>query len=141
MIEINIEISTDDSNLYLGNMYQVLEMIVNDHGFENGFLNVVVIRDNLMKSLHENYLNDPTTTDVMSFEFEIEPERKHFEGEVYANIDQVRRQAKEYSVSYENELARVIFHGTLHLVGYDDKTEEQRKLMREKEDYYLSKYY
>ena len=140
MLSIEITFTKGYIKISRVSLKSILEQILNDHGYSEGFLNIVVIGDNLMTQLHGSYLNDSTPTDVMSFEFDIDPEKKLLEGEVYANMEQVARQAKEYKTSIEEELLRVIVHGTLHLVGYDDKTDEQRKMMREKEDYYLKKY-
>ena len=53
-------------------------------------------------------------------------------------MDTVRENAREYGTEFDNELSRVIVHGLLHLIGYDDHTEDEKKLMRKKEDYYLS---
>ena len=63
---------------------------------------------------------------------------ENIEGEVYANLEQVERQAIEYKVASHDELNRVIIHGVLHLVGYNDQTPDQRIEMTKKEDYYLS---
>jgi rRNA maturation RNase YbeY len=62
-------------------------------------------------------------------------------GEIYISIDRVRENARDHSVSFQQEIHRVIFHGVLHLCGYNDKTKDQIKKMRAREDYYLKKYF
>jgi rRNA maturation RNase YbeY len=59
-------------------------------------------------------------------------------GDLFISVDRVKENAIEYDVIWTKELYRVIFHGLLHLVGYNDKTDEEVKIMREKEDFYLS---
>jgi rRNA maturation RNase YbeY len=59
-------------------------------------------------------------------------------GDLFISVDRVKENAMEYDVIWPKELYRVIFHGLLHLVGYNDKTDEEVKIMREKEDFYLS---
>jgi rRNA maturation RNase YbeY len=61
-------------------------------------------------------------------------------GEIYISVERVAENAKFLNVSVLQELHRVIFHGVLHLCGYQDKTTIQKKLMRKKEDYYLKQY-
>jgi rRNA maturation RNase YbeY len=60
-------------------------------------------------------------------------------GESYISIDRVRENASQLKVPFPEELARVIFHGALHLCGYEDKTKKAERAIRKKEDYYLSK--
>ncbi len=137
MVEINFEKSASSDTIPIEPVKKALLQILADHGFSDGWINIVIIDDKMMIEMHKNYFNDPNTTDVMSFEFDIDRESRYMEGEVYANIEQVQRQAKQYNTTVENELNRVIIHGVLHLVGYDDKTAEQKKIMRDKEDFYL----
>ncbi|MCK4966928.1 rRNA maturation RNase YbeY [bacterium] len=84
--------------------------------------------------LNKRFFNADTYTDVISFNLADEG----IEGEVYINIDIIGEQAAYYKVSFENELKRIVIHGILHLIGYRDSSEEEKKLMRSKEDYYLN---
>ena len=72
-------------------------------------------------------------TDIITFPLEDEV----LDGELYISLDTAARQAKEYGVSLTNELMRLVAHGTLHLVGYDDATDQQRKEMSRLEDNYI----
>ena len=74
---------------------------------------------------------------MIAFPFN-EPESQTMEGEVYVCTEVAKQQAREYQVSYRNELLRLIIHGVLHLVGYDDQDDENRMKMRETENNYLS---
>ena len=111
--------------------------ILNDEKIKTGWLNIILIGDKLTKTLNKRYLDKDTTTDVLSFFFEKDKKTGLLEGEVYANLEQIKRQAKDYKVDFHTELARVVIHGILHLVGYDDQTESDRREMTEKEDFYL----
>ena len=99
-------------------------------------LNIVFIDDNRMLDLNTSYLRHRYPTDVISFSF-ADNGKKKIEGEVYINIDQAKRQSEEYSVSMSNELQRLVAHGVLHLLGYDDATKRQRAAMTKREDFYL----
>jgi len=100
-------------------------------------INIILVDDQYITRLNHQFLNKNTTTDVISFNLEDEPGGA-LEGEVYANIEQIRRQAEDYQVTFKEELCRVLIHGILHLVGFEDYTSEQRLKMVAKEDYYLN---
>jgi probable rRNA maturation factor len=97
-----------------------------------GELSVTFVDDTEMKKLNKKYTNRNSTTDVLSFHFDI----SDIMGDVYISIPQAKRQ-KEQDLLFELKLLTV--HGILHLAGYDDKTEEQKKTMRKKEQEYLQK--
>lgn len=90
-------------------------------------VSVVFVNSRYCKSINKKYLNHDYVTDVMSFTLE---ERPTLEGEIYVNLDRARQQAREYNVSVANELARLVIHGTLHLIGYDDQKERERRKMK-----------
>jgi rRNA maturation RNase YbeY len=99
-------------------------------------IHIVFINDKQMISLNGRFLHHWFTTDVVSFPL---GEKKNvIEGEIYINLDQANRQAREYEVSFREEYLRLVIHGVLHLVGYDDKNRNERRCMSEKENIYLS---
>ncbi|MBI1804458.1 MAG: rRNA maturation RNase YbeY [Ignavibacteriae bacterium] len=99
-------------------------------------MNIVFVADKRMRALNGQYLQHRYTTDVLSFQL-TEPQSKTLEGEVYVNLDQARRQARLYNVTLQCEVARLIVHGILHVVGYDDKTKRQKDRMTRMENQYL----
>ena len=84
--------------------------------------------------LHHNYLTDIIT-------FNLAGKGMPVEGELYISLDRVRDNALTLHEYHYRELHRVIFHGVLHLCGYNDKTPADTALMRKKEDYYLHLYF
>jgi probable rRNA maturation factor len=78
-------------------------------------------------------------TDVVSFDLSSTPEE--ILADIYISADRIRDNAKNLGLTIRTELHRVMFHGLLHLCGYNDKTEKQRKLMRKKEDFYVDLYF
>ncbi len=99
-------------------------------------ITIVFVTDRRMTHLNREYLGHRHTTDVMSFPLSGSG-AKTLEGEVYINLDQARRQAREYNVSIRSEVARLIIHGILHLAGYDDRTRPQKVRMTRMENLYL----
>jgi probable rRNA maturation factor len=95
-----------------------------------GELSITFVNDMEMKKLNKKYKNRDCTTDVLSFHFDI----PDIMGDVYISVPQAERQ-KEQNLLFELKLLTI--HGILHLAGYDDEAEEQRKIMRKKEQEYL----
>ena len=86
--------------------------------------------------VNKKYLGHETLTDVITFDYSKE---KKISGDILISIDQVKVNAKKYSVTTKEELYRVMAHGLLHLLGYNDKGQKEKKVMREKESFYLKK--
>lgn len=102
-------------------------------------VSIVFIDDQRMIELNSQYLHHNVTTDVLSFP--LSDEANTLEGEVYVNLDQAQRQAREYGVTVHNEVARLVIHGLLHLVGYRDATKREKIRMTEMEEMFLSRLY
>ncbi len=101
-------------------------------------VNLIFIDDSYMKKLNHKFRGKNKTTDVLSFPFELDLNKDStFLGEVYISLEQARRQAKEYQVSFSDELKRLVAHGVLHLLGYDHQTKKEAWQMRKKEGKYL----
>lgn len=98
-------------------------------------LSVVFIDDSRTISMNREYLRHRGSTDVLSFTLEVSP---LLEGEVYVNLDRAREQASAYEVTEQEEITRLVVHGTLHLLGYDDGTPASRRRMKSREDRYVS---
>lgn len=93
-----------------------------------------------IKNLHLKYFNDPLETDCISFPIDSPQDRKigyHILGEVFICTNVAIKCSKKYKVSTNEELSRYIIHCILHLIGYDDINKEDRKVMKEKENFYL----
>lgn len=110
-------------------------LICDKEGKQLGPITVVLGTDDWLLEQNKLYLNHDYYTDIITFDYS---EGSIISGDLLISIDRVYDNASIYNVSRETELNRVIVHGLLHLLGYNDESEEELKLMREKEDYYLS---
>lgn len=100
-------------------------------------LNFIFSSDSYLLGINQKYLNHDTYTDIITFDnSDIE---KEIIGDIFISVDRIRENSRELEVNEEDELHRVMIHGTLHLLGYPDKTKSAKALMTEKEDLYLSK--
>ncbi len=101
-----------------------------------GDITFVFCSDDYLLKLNKDYLQHDYFTDIITFDY---CEKNIISGDIFISIDRIKENARQYNVTFENELQRVMIHGVLHLVGYKDKSEEEKKIMREKENFYLNK--
>ena len=99
-----------------------------------GDINIIFCSDNYILDVNMKYLQHDYFTDIITFDY---CEKKVLSGDLFISVDSVRENSVYYGTEFEDELNRVIVHGLLHLIGYDDHREEDVKVMRAKENYYL----
>lgn len=99
-------------------------------------LNFIFCTDEYLHKINLEYLNHTTFTDIITFDQSDDP--IFLEGDIFISLSRVRDNAAKFNVDLDVELHRVIIHGVLHLLGYDDKSDTKKKVMRKKEDAYLS---
>ena len=102
-----------------------------------GRITLVFCSDQYMLEMNNNFLKHDYYTDILTFDYS---ENDNISGDLLLGIGQITKNAEEYNQSFSVELARVIFHGVLHLVGYKDETSVERRIMSEKENKYLKKF-
>ena len=105
--------------------------IVDNHGFIIGEINYIFCDDAYLHKLNVDFLHHDTLTDVISFDNTI---GKLISGDIYISIERVVDNAKDYKVSFDEELHRVMIHGVLHYIGFKDKTVLEKKQMTDAED-------
>ena len=98
-------------------------------------LTFIFCSDEYLHKINVEYLQHDTYTDVITFPYAEE----WVEGDIFISVERIRENAQQYSVAPDHELHRVIIHGVLHLLGYGDKTPEEKEIMTTKEDLYLKK--
>jgi probable rRNA maturation factor len=99
-------------------------------------LAVVFTNNRFIKTINKKFLNHDYSTDVIAFSLGRDI---GVEAELYINLDAARKQANEYGVTFAQEINRLLIHGALHLLGYNDKAENERSKMHVREDQYLAK--
>ena len=112
-----------------------IEKIINSEGKKLGEINYIFCDDAYLLHINQVFLQHDYYTDIITFD---NVRGKTISGEIFISLQRIKENAELLSKNYEEEKKRVIAHGVLHLCGYKDKTEEQQKEMRAKEDYYLS---
>jgi rRNA maturation RNase YbeY len=113
---------------------QNLKTLAKSEGKALKDISVVFTDDDYLLEVNKQYLNHDYYTDVITFDYSVFPE---VSGDIMISLDRVKENADTLSVSFQEELNRVVYHGLLHLCGYKDKSADDEKLMRKKENYYL----
>jgi len=111
-----------------------LKMVAASELRKIGDINIIFCSDNYILDVNMKYLQHDYFTDIITFDY---CEKDILSGDLFISIDSVRENALFYGTEFPEELNRVMVHGVLHLIGYDDHTEEDIKTMRSKENYYL----
>ncbi len=132
-----IEFHYEDTHFELPNPDSVrtwIQSVIAAEKHQLRHLNYIFCSDNYLHHINLEYLNHDTYTDIITFPFAESP---LVESDIFISVDRVRENAISFKTSFESELRRVIIHGVLHLCGYGDKTEEEKVLMRKKEEEYI----
>jgi rRNA maturation RNase YbeY len=112
-----------------------IEKVVVDKDFELGEVNYIFCDDEYLLKLNVEFLQHDTLTDIISFDNSL---GKLINGDIFISIERVKENAKEYSVTFEEELHRVMIHGILHYMGLKDKSADEKMMMRKEENIALA---
>lgn len=119
---------------------ELIGHVVHEEEAEIHYLGVVLAGHETVLNLNRSYLEHDYVTDVLSFPLREagDSEPVVVDGEVYVDLDTAAERAPEFDTTVEEEIYRYVVHGLLHLIGYDDQTEDERQKMKEREDRYLA---
>lgn len=126
---------TEGPKVELEGLWEVGERIVERYGL--GDVTVIFVDDARIVELNRKFLGRDFPTDVLAFDLR-DPSPEGPSGEVYVSLERAEEQAREFGVPYEEEVARLVFHGLLHLAGFEDVTPEGRERMEAEVERYLS---
>ncbi len=113
---------------------RAIRSVLKGEGIRSAKVSVILVGTGVSRSMNRKFLGHDYSTDVLSFTLE---GGETLEGEVYVNVDKARTQAREYHVSFREELVRLVVHGVLHLAGENDITGHAAARMKKKEDRYV----
>lgn len=112
-----------------------IEEVASNKGFEIGEINYIFCDDAYLHKLNVEFLQHDTLTDIISFDNSL---GKLINGDIFISVERVEDNAKDFKVSFDDELHRVMIHGVLHYMGFKDKSEKEKLEMRNQENEALS---
>jgi len=121
----------DDLSLPEQKIINWLESIIEKHEFIQGDLSFIFASDQYILEINKQYLNHDYFTDVITFDY---TDNNIISGDIFISVDRVKENSETFGVNFLSELLRVIVHGVLHLTGFNDKTEEEKREMTKQED-------
>jgi len=138
MIEINI-FNKEETNLNINdyNLSELANLALEETSYKKINLNFIFCNNQTLNAFKLRYFNDDVLTDIVTFPIKNDSE---LEAEIYISTEMANSNAKEFKVSLDNEISRLIVHGILHLIGYDDSSEEEKKVMFKKQEQIIAKY-
>jgi len=134
-----VKFFNEDSHYNLQQKRLIKEWIkttIHNENAKLGTVNFIFTSDNYLLQINKEYLSHNYYTDIITFNY---CENTTVNGDIFISLDTIRNNSTRFGVTFINELHRVMIHGILHLIGYDDGTDEEKVLMREKENYYLER--
>ena len=134
---INFNYETDFKLLNEEHLVSWIKSVIELEQKKEGQINYIFCDDQYLLKINREYLKHDTYTDIISFDYTV---GKELHGDVFISIERVKENALKFKVDFNNELARVMVHGVLHYCGYKDKSEKDKLIMRDKENFYLKHY-
>ena len=135
-----IDIEDNNSSLkivFSKNITKTIDKLLKSENKSRGQLCIVLCDDSDLLAINKKHLDHDYFTDIITFNYN---DKNVVSGDLFISVERVQENAKKYGYSFENELIRVVFHGLLHLCGYNDKTNLEKVVMRFKENCYLNKF-
>ena len=114
-----------------------IRQIISLENYHLTALNYIFCSDSYLHQLNLSYLHHDNFTDVVTFDYK-EEHANNIEADIFISVDRVKENARNFEVKFYAELTRVMIHGLLHLMGYNDKNPKEQKVMRKKEEACLS---
>jgi len=136
MLEINNTYELAYPAQYQQAMTDTIQQIFKDNKVPLDSIALTLLTDEALLEINENFLQHDYYTDILTFYYS--EENQPIEGELFLSIERIQDNADTLGVSFNEEFLRVVFHGCLHLCGFDDQSKEEKEVMRKEEDKYVT---
>lgn len=135
----NLSVYTEDSSISKIQVHRLIQLLKNEFNLRINFLSISFINSLTLKEINKKHLSHNYATDVITFNYS--KDITQIDGEILISYEDAVKNAKKYGVSYGKEIYRLIVHGMLHLLNYDDKQASRKKIMKKEENKLINKYY
>ena len=137
MNEINIFKECKDIDFHKDHIIQLINLSLKTTKYDQVKINLIFCDNNKLNSFKKKYFDDDVLTDILTFPIKNDND---LEAEIYISIEMAKFNADEFNVSLNNEISRLIIHGVLHLIGFNDDTKDAKKIMFSKQEEIISNF-
>ena len=135
MNEVSIFYDHSTPSIIENNLKSLCREVLVSEGFEKYSLSIIFVDDEKLKKMKKKYFNQDLYTDVIAFN--LSDDKSKLDGEIYISFDAIKINSELYKTNINNELQRIVVHGILHLMGYEDNTKDKKEEMTKTEDFFL----
>ncbi len=135
-MEINIFYDEIEAFKLQDNLQTWIDKTIQNENLQTGEINIIFCSDEYLLKMNKEHLEHDFYTDIITFNY---CENGIVSGDLFISKDRVGENAKEFNAKFNDEINRVVIHGVLHLIGYNDKTDDEQTIMTEKENKYLKR--
>lgn len=135
MNEVSIFYDHSTPSIIENNLKSLCREVLVSEGFEKYSLSIIFVDDEKLKKMKKKYFNQDLYTDVIAFN--LSDDKSKLDGEIYISFDAIKINSELYKTNINNELQRIVVHGTLHLMGYEDNTKDKKEEMTKTENFFL----
>ena len=135
MNEVSIFYDHPTPPIIENNLKSLCREVLISEGFGKYSLSIIFVDDEKLKKMKKKYFNQDLYTDVIAFN--LSDDKSKLDGEIYISFDAIKINSELYKTNINNELQRIVVHGILHLMGYEDNTKDKKEEMTKTEDFFL----
>ena len=134
----NLQIYSQDSSINKRAIHKLISSLKKEFNLTISFLSISFINSARLRDVNKEYLKHDYETDVITFNYS--KKIKEIDGEILISFEEADRNSKKYKVTYGKELCRLVIHGMLHLLNFDDNNKENKKIMKRMENKLILSY-
>lgn len=134
----NLQVFSQDSSINKRAVHSLISSLKKEFDLDISSLSISFINSEELRDINKEYLNHDYETDVITFNYS--KQLKEIDGEILVSFEEAKRNANIFNVTYGKELSRLVIHGMLHLLNFDDKDQKNKKIMKQAENKLTLKY-
>jgi rRNA maturation RNase YbeY len=134
----NLQVYSQDSTIKKRAVHKLISSLKQEFNLSISFLSISFINSTELREINKEYLKHDYETDVITFNYS--KKKREIDGEILISFEEAKRNAKKFNVTYGKELNRLVIHGMLHLLNFDDNNKENKKIMKRMENKLILSY-
>ena len=134
----NLQVHSEDPAINKRAVHSLISALRMEFKLKISFLSISLINSSELRIVNKKYLKHDFNTDIITFNYSKQP--NEIDGEILISFEDARLNAKKYKTNYDKEINRLIIHGILHLLNYDDNNKKNKTIMRQMENKLINRY-